>query len=546
MRLWVIRIVAGSLFAFMVVSCGGGAGVAIPPPTPGDQPSEPETEIGIEESVVQALEDVLASADAPEQALLDYSEAVAQIHAKSPDAATASATVLLSRSSAIRTMEDWLALMEASNNAPSSSDLSAMGASPSPAVRSTDSTGDSDDPITRIIFVNGVATTKLDAIESARHLQNEVNRRGWIPEGETYRFSYFHNTTAIEESALCALFGRGLYGEAPAQSFWSDALRELADLRQTVCGIALDIVEAGAMFASLSLVTPASTDREVEDLRRRVEEEVCKGNNVVLVSHSQGNLFVQAVLEDIDPSLMPYIGVVSVASPKRFHQADRKTLGAFAEWMVPGDFLLVGNPLATPESPDLQPYPTDGHPFSWHAFITSYMAHGNADLIVASVAGAVSKLVPPNDSDSVCDCANSMEPPPLAGEWKMYAYGATLLPTSVISCGSDPDCLTYTRGELTLTSGGGITGNRYSYRQGDGPSGERESMRLPAGTTYQIIDQSSPEGVTIQVEYPNGFTRTADVRCITDVVKAGEEEEALWVLTFQTFRYYSPVLRGDE
>jgi hypothetical protein len=159
-----------------------------------------------------------------------------------------------------------------------------------------------------VLFVNGIRNVRWDAAASSEALRRSLLNLG-LPDG-TYDFDYFHNET------------EGLLGDTN-EVFYQQQLGYEAFRRVGASEGVQYYRELGSYYNAKysQLVFLSGVERRVIGiaglLRDSIASKLRNGRGVVIVSHSQGNLYVEAAYAMIlaeDATLAQQIRVVGVGS----------------------------------------------------------------------------------------------------------------------------------------------------------------------------------------------------------------------------------------
>ena len=94
-----------------------------------------------------------------------------------------------------------------------------------------------------------------------------------------------------------------------------------------------------ALYAARASVIPQVNAPLVQEFVTAVKDSICSGYSVILIAHSQGNLFMNAVYESIaagDPSLTKYLSLVPIATPAAYVD------GPDSRYVTRTDDLVIG------------------------------------------------------------------------------------------------------------------------------------------------------------------------------------------------------------
>jgi hypothetical protein len=170
-----------------------------------------------------------------------------------------------------------------------------------------------------VLFVNGVANSQSDAMESCRALAGRLSdwQLGTLP------VELFYNRTATGEIEC--------YADLPAPN----------------CHIQLDdVVEAAAQMHNVAENFPRASQVDAVRLGRAIAAHLAGGRRVIVVAHSQGNLMFQEAVfgrqSPITPTDRLSVGWLSVAAP--FLEV-MPSVGGFDAVIFENDLLRAGQQL---------------------------------------------------------------------------------------------------------------------------------------------------------------------------------------------------------
>lgn len=111
-------------------------------------------------------------------------------------------------------------------------------------------------------------------------------------------------------------------------------------------------------------------NQEIQDHIKKYNEQLCSGNKVVVVAHSQGNLYANIAYLGIEPNVIEGFGIVSVANP------DYYVAGGGPYTSLWEDQVVAAIPTAMVRN--LNNFPDNVNYFDWsgHKFVDSYFAEG--------------------------------------------------------------------------------------------------------------------------------------------------------------------------
>lgn len=267
--------------------------------------------------------------------------------------------------------------------------------------------------VTRIYYVNGVNNTLLEATRSSLRLEEEINP---LIEGNTENTQYIHGVSYNYTQESLTDIAQALQQKLIESNLDFSLIYLLNQLAQHNKGELSRIKESlGWPNGNLKVVSEkmisaiqfiednpelfeeifadewaaANVDRQVVDfkLRETYLDNLNDGERVLLVAHSQGNLFANQAINTISeryPCLAPSIGVVGVATPAGalLERPEGSTL-AFNPYVTADDDLVID------ALRQLTPFPVlpgnvinrgsvaaDSRDFMNHNFIAGYLAEG--------------------------------------------------------------------------------------------------------------------------------------------------------------------------
>lgn len=239
-------------------------------------------------------------------------------------------------------------------------------------------------PRTVVFFGNGVWNDVEDASESRRKLENRLNTHisGTNLDGIiTYELAYNPSNGYLED--LLETFEQDL--QTNYSLFWNylaewDIMPDF--LQDKILTIAKE-VDAAVVSANPS----------VQEHIALYNTYLSEGKMIVLVAHSQGNLYGNIAYLGIDPQYIDGFGMVSVANP------DSYVAGGGPYTTINEDFII--NSILSALPPNLDNF---FGPLNWgdiwggHNFIKSYMAPGHKAeaKILNDVVSMVNELIPSN------------------------------------------------------------------------------------------------------------------------------------------------------
>ncbi len=155
------------------------------------------------------------------------------------------------------------------------------------------------------IFFNGVRTTNAGAqsgVEEFKRIHGVVTQAG-----DKIGYEYFYNYSngfedfvetfeqrLLEQDGLLEgrfeLFFESLTGDGP---WWSRIIESVGDAAGILSGL-VDWFEAAAIQQLTTLLGNPPTEVNYAEHRARLDNRIVEGKKLLLVAHSQGNLFVNA------------------------------------------------------------------------------------------------------------------------------------------------------------------------------------------------------------------------------------------------------------
>jgi hypothetical protein len=240
---------------------------------------------------------------------------------------------------------------------------------------------------TMVFFGNGVQSVKRDAYDAIASIKKRLKVTLPPEEFEILEFDIAYNDTHslpldLLESALQILTGN-------TSRFW----RFFWGLEIMPDWFADKLILLSTALDRSSLVTTDSLKHHVNTYKTKIAE----GKKVILVAHSQGNLFGNQAYSLLNSREQQSFGMVSVAN------VDNNVLGADSPYttlqtdkvilaLIAAQIALPTKPM-TPNTENL----ADAEDFLGHYFIQSYMAEGSTsqDKITQQVVAALDTLVAP-------------------------------------------------------------------------------------------------------------------------------------------------------
>lgn len=166
---------------------------------------------------------------------------------------------------------------------------------------------------TVVIYLNGVDTTKKSAMESKKRIKEEVSK---IPDilTDCIKYDYLYN---VNEKLFGDLIEAGLQKakeqNLSASDFWRWLFR-VADF--PIASVFLDLLPVfyGDTNLSIDLGLFVLGD-QVEEHLAKIREYLNQGKRIIIVSHSQGNLYINEEWNQLTSTERSKINVVAVATP---------------------------------------------------------------------------------------------------------------------------------------------------------------------------------------------------------------------------------------
>lgn len=246
-----------------------------------------------------------------------------------------------------------------------------------------------------VFFGNGVWNDVESADKSRRLLQKrlETHILGTNLEGMiTYKLA--HNPSEGYSKDLLETFEQDL--QTSYSLFWNyladwDIMPDL--LQDKIIEIAKE-VDADVVSANPS----------VQDHIEQYNTYLSEGKTVVLVAHSQGNLYGNIAYLGIDQQYIDGFGMVSVANPDSYVAGD----GHYTT--IDEDFIIGSIPLALPKNLDNFFGPLNwGDVWGGHSFIKSYMAPGHEaeTKILNDIVTMINELITSNAGTEAIELVNT-------------------------------------------------------------------------------------------------------------------------------------------
>jgi len=306
-----------TLLLGLAAACGGSG------PDDPDPPFSPAP--ATDPAVTAAVAAVLSAPNNPDAALLAYQGEVERVLDQSSD--LAAGMNLLHRSSLAsldaQTAGAFAALEAAvDGRVYSTAFATARSRDSAQALAAPLCTEEADQSRTVVYFVNGIGNNIFRAIDSLHDLQRKTE--GLFPERAEFRL-FYNASGARSPEAECSHYGLVL-NDPRVNDTLRARIRAAANARcseQSLRGLVEDFAEAAAQWLDLEDEPPEPL--LVGRLRDLILSDVLSGKRVLLVAHSQGNLYVEAALRGM-PSTPPdgrgpaaeSVAVISVGSPIRY------------------------------------------------------------------------------------------------------------------------------------------------------------------------------------------------------------------------------------
>ena len=472
---------------------GGGAGSGGGDAGDGDLSGAGQSEDGDSqtpeeavESLDRALEDALSEPEQPDTWLDAFVESIGSVYeTHSGASATAAATAAMAEH--LQTTDDLEQLARAS---------ASVAGQYIPLTHQTSEQrrqqGVNGGRI-RVIYVNGTNTSFAEAIDQVSALEAALDE----VLANVDEVGVFYNLSATETEIDGATF--------------CDVLRlvpfieDLADL----CGAGGNI--ADIWESSLQVIqewlTILPTADQVPDLVWVAQTYMDRGDGLIFVTHSQGNLFVSQAIQDLDGYEDSY-RVVSVATPIRIEGS--------ALVQMAGDIVVVAVPTAPAPNFDHAPLddlfcstnPDVGCAGAYHSFEKSYLladseARRRIQEAVEQAAQSLRSEVPPDDGDAA-GC-----PPPIyvEGANEEVRISIEVAPLCPVADGATQVAVT---AHVEDSSGGPVVSEQVRFVSGVyglSPEGEvvGPADELEIGVSYRTLPSGCYGGSN-----SNLFTTTTD------------------------------------
>lgn len=264
-----------------------------------------------------------------------------------------------------------------------------------------------------VIFNNGIGNTRFDAQRSAFELQEAVKKYAGSSATDI-RFGYVYNATHGLINDLIEVFFQ--LGAFDARDGWERLIIGASD--------------KGASKAELSDRTIAfGGDKYIAHAENYREELSKLSCGVVIVAHSQGNLFANWVYDHLDPELeKPHVRVISVATPASrlahpgsVHFTNGPSPGIQdIEGFVSGDNVIAALELISPRKSSGKPLARNvPHRFDrddvlGHGFIEAYVGKNDPvrDPLLKRVLSDVEALRSAASGDCKVNSVRQILPPP--------------------------------------------------------------------------------------------------------------------------------------
>lgn len=224
----------------------------------------------------------------------------------------------------------------------------------------TSTVGFCNDKFINVIFGNGVYNTFEDADLSKELLKNRlVPKLSALNLGNLVIFNVAHNPTLAVINDLLEAFTQNQ--QTDTIQFW----KYLAGL-----DLMPDYLQHKLKFLSSNIsASIIEANPAVQEHIEIYNGLLCGGNKVVVVAHSQGNMFANLAFEGLNPDVADGFGIVSVANP------DSYVAGGGPYTTIVEDIVIFVIPFALPAN--LNNFGgTNPADWSGHEFGASYMAAG--------------------------------------------------------------------------------------------------------------------------------------------------------------------------
>lgn len=331
-------------------------------------------------------------------------------------------------------------------------------------------------PETVVFFCNGVWNDAEDADESRRFLQDvlDIHISGTNLDGTiTYKLAHNPSNGYLED--LLETFEQDL--QTNYSLFWNylaewDIMPDF--LQDKIIAIANE-VDAAVVSANPS----------VQEHIALYNQYLSEGKMVVLVAHSQGNLYGNIAYRGIAPQYIDGFGMVSVANP------DSSVAGGGPYTTIDEDFIIGSIPLALLPNLDNFFGPLNwGDVWGGHSFIKSYMAPGRKaeTKILNDVVTMINELRAKNASTEAIEIVNTYN---ILG----------------VICGNPGTTL------VTIPQDACITEiSTYHWCDGGQPAGTHSLYNINTGITYGPF--SGTIDFRFWVSYPNTYVPAGNYEVI--------------------------------
>jgi len=316
--------------------------------------------------VVTPTEPVLAAAVAeafsqpgnPDSAILKFQNELARILADAPESAgtVAEDTVY----SVIRTPSDLGALADINiavdgdvfTGRFSGANGSNLAQSNLPALCPENN---ADAPLV-VYYINGVNNTIFDALNARGELER---RSGGVVDAE---WRLFYNASGFRtDEDRCVTYGL-ILSSPGIRSGERARVRELARQYCSRTGLAADLAESIVQWATRNRGLTPEDARLVDRLQDLVTQDVVSGKKVIVVAHSQGNLYARELMTRLRALDAPdgrkpprnAVGFIAVASPVTYESYLTREVASFRSVQLLGDVIGI-----IPGSPPINA--TNGH-----------------------------------------------------------------------------------------------------------------------------------------------------------------------------------------
>jgi uncharacterized protein YfaP (DUF2135 family) len=291
-----------------------------------DEPGPPLTPAPVmDPAITAATATVLRSPTTPDAALRAYQGEVERVLAQNTDLKAATDLLYLSSLASLDAQTAGaFATLEASvdGRVYSTAFATAGSTNGEQGLAAPLCTGNVDEARTVVYFVNGIGNNIFGALNSLHLLQRQME--GSFSERAEFRL-FYNASGARSPEAECSHYGLVL-NDPRVSNTMRERIRAAANVRcseASLRGLVEDFAEAASQWLDLGDEPPEPL--LVGRLRELILSDVLSGKKVLLVAHSQGNLYVEAALRGM-PSVPPdgngpvaaSVAVVAVASPIRY------------------------------------------------------------------------------------------------------------------------------------------------------------------------------------------------------------------------------------